>query len=176
MGLSGGPTQDEVMAISLFKSGLKAGDTFVDIGCGTGKVSVEASRLAGKVYAVDRRSEAIACARASVTEAGMSNIDLFEGEAVDFLQSIDHVDCAFVGGSRDLARVLDLLAAIVTGNIVVNAVKLETLREAILSMRRLGIFKEAVSVQVCRSHDIAGGTMFRPIDPVYVIVGGKEKC
>jgi precorrin-6B methylase 2 len=31
-------------------------------------------------------------------------------------------------------------------------------------------------VQVCRSHDIAGGTMFRPIDPVYVIVGRKEKC
>lgn len=176
MVLSGGPTQDEVMAISLFKSGLKAGDSFVDVGCGTGKVSVEASRLAGKVYAVDRRSEAIACTRASVIEAGISNIELFEGEALDFLQSIGHVDCAFVGGSRDLARVLESLAEIVSGNIVVNAVKLETLHEAILSMRRLGIFQEALSVQVCRSYDIAGGTMFKPIDPVYVIVGGNKKC
>jgi len=176
MGLSGGPTQDEVMAISLFKSGLKAGDSFVDVGCGTGKVSIEASRLARKVYAIDRRSEAIACARSAAEQAEAFNIEFFEGEAIDFLHDIGPLDCAFVGGSRGLSRILDLLADIVSGNIVVNAVKLETLHEAVLSMRRLGIFKEAVSVQVCRSHGIAGGMMFRPIDPVYVIVGGKEKC
>jgi cobalt-precorrin-6B (C15)-methyltransferase len=176
MGLSGGPTQDEVMAISLFKSGLKAGDSFVDVGCGTGKVSIEASRLARRVYSIDRRSEAIACTRSAAERAGASNIEILEGEAVDLLMGIGHTDCAFVGGSRDLVRVLETLAGIVSGNIVVNAVKLETLNEAISSMRRLGIFKEAVSVQVCRSYDIAGGTMFRPIDPVYVIVGGKVKC
>jgi cobalt-precorrin-6B (C15)-methyltransferase len=176
MGLSGGPTQDEVMAISLFKSGLRADDLFADIGCGTGKVSIEAARLARRVYAIDRRCEAIACARSAAEQAGAFNIDLIEGEAVDILNGIDRIDCAFVGGSRDLASVLESLAGIVSGNIVVNAVKLETLHEAILSMRRLGIFKEALSVQVCRSHDIGGGTMFRPIDPVYVIVGGKEEC
>lgn len=176
MRLSGGPTQDEVMAISLFKSGLRAGDSFVDVGCGTGKVSIEASWLAHRVYAIDRRSEAITCARSAAEQAGALNIELFEGEAVDFLHGMGHIDCAFVGGSRDLSRVLESLAEIVSGNIVVNAVKLETIHEAVSSMRRLGIFKEAVSVQVCRSYDIAGGTMFRPIDPVYVIVGGNERC
>lgn len=176
MGLSGGPTQDEVMAISLFKSGLKTGDLFVDVGCGTGKISIEASRLAHKVYSIDRRGEAIACASSAAEQAGAFNIEFFEGDAIDFLEGMGHIDCAFVGGSRGLSQVLDLLGGIVSGNIVVNAVRLETLHEAVLSMRRLGIFKEAVSVQVCRSHDIAGGTMFRPIDPVYVIVGGNEKC
>ena len=52
---AGGPTQDEVMAISLFKMGLGPRDTVFDLGCGTGKVSIAAAGLAKKVYAVDRR-------------------------------------------------------------------------------------------------------------------------
>ncbi|MDD3072080.1 MAG: cobalt-precorrin-6Y C(15)-methyltransferase, partial [Methanoculleus horonobensis] len=79
---------------------------------------------------------------------------------------------AFVGGSRRLPEVLDLLAGRVQGRIVVNAVMLGTASEAIASMQRLGIFLEAVHLQVSRSASIAGGVMFKPINPVYVIVGG----
>jgi len=173
MKLSGGPTQDEVMAISLFKLGLKKGDIFVDVGCGTGKIAIEASRVAEHVYAIDHRAEAIACAEAAVESAGISNVIFFQGEAIEFLESSGPLDCAFVGGSVGLPDVLEALSRKVLGNIVINAVKIETLNEAVTTMRRLGIFKEALSVQVCRSYDIAGGTMFKPINPVYIIVGGK---
>jgi len=120
--LIGGPTQDEIMAIVLAKLGLKKGDTFVDIGCGTGKISIAASMLANKVFAVDRRSEAITYARSRARESGIENITFFEGEAVNFLTQVDTLDCAFVGGSRQLEDVLDLLAQKVSGTIVVNAV------------------------------------------------------
>lgn len=173
MKLSGGPTQDEIMAISLFKSGLKDGDTFADIGCGTGKVAIAASRIAKHVYAIDRRNEAISCARSAAMQAGVSNIEFIEDEAQDFLEDVGSLDCAFVGGSRGLPSMLESLSCKLSGNVVVNAVKVETLNDAVSSMKRLGIFKEAISVQVCRSYDIAGGTMFKPIDPVYIIVGGK---
>ena len=53
--LKGGPTQDEIMVVSLFKLGLKCGDVFADIGRSTGKVAIHAARTAGKVYAIDRR-------------------------------------------------------------------------------------------------------------------------
>ncbi len=174
MKLSGGPTQDEVMAISLFKSGLKAGDAFVDVGCGTGKVAIAASRIAERVYALDKRAEAIACAKAAAASAGASNIEFFEGDAREFLEDPGDLDCAFVGGTKGLAGVLESLSRKVAGNIVVNAVKIETVHDAIATMKKLGIFREAVSVQVCRSYDISGGTMFKPIDPVYIIVGGKK--
>ena len=35
--LAGGPTQDEVMAVSLFKLGLTGKETVLEIGCGTGQ-------------------------------------------------------------------------------------------------------------------------------------------
>lgn len=176
MELSGGPTKDEVMAISLFKLGLLKGDIFADIGCGTGKISLAVSGQASKVYAIDRRKEAVELAREKAGRTGARNIEFFHGEAVDFLPALDRLDCAFVGGSGNLERVLRILHTLGTRSIVVNAVKIETLHLAITTMEQLGIFKEAVHVQVSRSYPLAGGTMFRPIDPVYIIAGGQEGC
>jgi len=172
MGLKGGPTQDEVMAVSLAKLGLRPGDRLVDVGCGTGKVAIAASAVAERVYAIDRRPEAIAYARAEAAAAGAENIEFFEGDAVEIIPKIDRIDAAFVGGSRRLPEVLNLLAGKVRGRIVVNAVMVGTLQSAIESMQRLGIFSEAVHLQVSRSAGIAGGVMFKPINPVYIIVGG----
>ncbi len=174
MGLKGGPTQDEVMAVSLAKLGIRPGDRVVDVGCGTGKVAIAASKVAERVYAIDRRSEAVAYARAGAARAGAGNVEFFEGDAVEVLPGIGRLDAAFVGGSRRLPEVLDLLADQVRGRIVVNAVMVETLQSAITSMQRLGIFVEAVHLQVSRSAGIADGVMFKPINPVYIVVGGAE--
>lgn len=172
MGLKGGPTQDEVMAVSLAKLGIRPGDRVVDVGCGTGKVAIAASRMSERVYAIDRRSEAVAYARAEAARAGAGNVEFLEGDAVEVLPGIGRLDAAFVGGSRRLPEVLDLLADQVRGRIVVNAVMVETLQSAIASMQRLGIFVEAVHLQVSRSAGIADGVMFKPINPVYIVVGG----
>lgn len=172
MGLKGGPTQDEVMAVSLAKLGICPGDRVADVGCGTGKVAVAAARTAERVYAIDRRPEAVACARQNAAAAGAENIEFFEGDAVDVLRGLGPLDAAFVGGSRRLPEVLDLLAGNVRGRIVVNAVMVGTVQSAIENMQRLGIFVEAVHLQVSRSSGIAGGVMFKPINPVYIIVGG----
>jgi cobalt-precorrin-6B (C15)-methyltransferase len=172
MGLKGGPTQDEVMAVSLAKLDIRPGDRVADIGCGTGKIAVALSETAERVYAIDRRSEAIAYARAEAARAGRGNIEFFEGDAVEILPGLGPLDAAFVGGSRRLPEVLDLLADQVRGRIVVNAVMVGTLQSAIESMQRLGIFIEAVHLQVSRSAGIADGVMFKPINPAYIVVGG----
>ncbi|MDD1673488.1 MAG: precorrin-6Y C5,15-methyltransferase (decarboxylating) subunit CbiT [Methanomicrobiales archaeon] len=171
--LKGGPTQDEILAIDIVKLGLKKGDIFADIGCGTGKVSVAASMIAKQVFAIDRRPEAIKHARTVIRKAGVDNITFFEGEALDFLTRIEKLDCAFVGGSGELEEVLEILAQKVSGSIVVNAVLIHTVDIAISSLKRLGIFKEALQVQVSRSHALGEGMMFRPSEQVYIIVGGR---
>jgi cobalt-precorrin-6B (C15)-methyltransferase len=173
---AGGPTQDEIMAISLFKMGLQREDTLLDLGCGTGKISLAAARIAKKVYAVDRRPEAIRYTQEQAEQAGVTNIEFFCGEAMDFLKIDRTFDCAFIGGSKQIGEFLPVLSRRVKRTIVVNAVMVSTLASGIDIMQQIGIFREAIQVQVSRSYNIAGSVMFKPIDPVYIIVGNGAAC
>lgn len=174
--LPGGPTQDEIMAVSLSKLGLYPADTVLEIGCGTGKVSVALATQAKKVYALDRRPEAIAVARETARQAGVSTIEFVLMDAVEFLKKDRVYDCAFLGGTKNLAEILPVLAKKVKRTIVINVVMVSTLERAVTTLKGLGIFTEVVQVQVSRSSDIAGSIMFRPIDPVYIIVARGAAC
>lgn len=173
--LKGGPTQDEVMAVSLFKLRINEGDVMADIGCGTGKISIHASDRCSRVYAVDRRVEAVEYAKQAIEAAEKENITLIHGEAGHVLDAIDALDCAFVGGSGDIETVLEKLTGIVRGRIVVNAVLLDTVSRTVRKMNELGIFAEALHMQVSRSHELVGDLMFKPINPVFIIVGEVKR-
>ena len=169
MNLPGGPTPQEVMAVSLQKLNLRIGDTAADLGCGTGTVTREIAKTAGFVYAVDARPDAVSCTKE--TCAGL-NVEIIEGEVTDFLLSPHRkIDCAFLGGSRNLSETLTLLSEEGVRSIVVNAVLIETACTAIDTMKRLGIFSDAVHLQVSRSYELTNRTMFKPINPVYIIHG-----
>lgn len=174
--LAGGPTQDEIMAVSLLKLELRSTDTMLEIGCGTGKVSIAAAQRVKKVFSIDKRPEAIKTAQKSAIKTTLHNIEFSCTDAAAFLSSDRIYDCAFVGGSQQLSQVLPVLAKKVRRTIVVNAVLLSTLSQVVATMQKLGIFCEVVQVQVSRSHEIAGSIMFKPIDPVYVIVGKGTAC
>jgi len=174
--LPGGPTQDEIMAVTLFKLGLCPADTVLEIGCGTGKVSVAIAKQVKMVYAVDRRPEAIATAIETARQAGVSGIGFSCMDAMDFLRTTRVYDCAFLGGTKNLAEILPVLSKKVRRTIVINAVMVSTLERAVATLKDLGTFTEVVQVQVSRSTDIAGSIMFRPIDPVFIIVARGEVC
>jgi len=175
--IPGGPTQDEILAVSLFKLGIRRGDLVLDCGCGTGKVAIAMAQTADKVVALDRKADAIRFARKRAQESGSNNIEFLHLEAAEFLGTDDRIfDCTFVGGSSGLTGFLPVLSQRVRRRIVVNAVLLSTLEATVTSMQDLGIFKEAVHIQASRSHKIAGSIMFRPIDPVYIIVGNGAAC
>jgi len=173
---AGGPTQDEIMAISLFKLGLSPEDYLLDLGCGTGKISRAAAPLVKQVWAVDRRQDAIRYAKEQAEAAGLTNIEFFCGEALDYMSADRTFDCAFIGGSRGIIDVLPHLATQVRRTIVVNAVLVRTVSSVVETMQHLGIFREAIHVQVSRSQGIGGSIMFKPIDPVYIIVGSGTAC
>ncbi|OPY36679.1 MAG: putative cobalt-precorrin-6Y C(15)-methyltransferase (decarboxylating) [Methanoregula sp. PtaU1.Bin051] len=175
--IPGGPTQDEVLAIDLFKLGIRPGDVILDLGCGTGKVSIAAARAAHHVVAIDRRAEAIRFAKREAKRSAIDNIEFRTIEGAKFLGMDNRIfDCAFVGGSRGLSGFLPALSQRVRRTIVVNAVLLSTINTTVSLMQDLGIFREILHVQVSRSQDIGGSLMFRPIDPVYIIVGNGGTC
>jgi cobalt-precorrin-6B (C15)-methyltransferase len=175
--VSGGPTKPEIIAIAISKLGLRDSDMFFDVGCGTGAVSIEASSLVKNLHitAIDARTEAIEVAEKNFEAFKIPNVNLVFGESSEVIAQAEKVDCAFVGGSKNILEVLDALAAKNARSIVVDAVRIETVVRVIQRMKELGIFREVLHVIVSRGVDLVGETMFKPENPVYIIVGGTDK-
>lgn len=169
--IQGGPTKPEIAAIVLSKLELSGCDVIADIGCGTGCISIMAARSVAQVYAIDSRDEAVTAAGKNIRDAGIRNIALIQGEAPSVLSELPLLDGAFVGGSRNIEDILHVLKHKVRGRIVVNAVRIQTVSTVIQTMQKSGMFQEAVHVQVSKSHPLAGEIMFKPINPVYIIIG-----
>lgn len=80
--------------------GLKAGLTFMDIGCGRGYFALPAARIvgeSGKVYGVDTNSESINSLKELARREGLSNLDLTIGKAEDVVMCEACADIIFFG-------------------------------------------------------------------------------
>ena len=73
------------------------------------------------------------------------------------------------------SRVLEVLAEKKAKSIVLNAVRIETVVNVINKMKELDLFEEALHIIVSRSAPITGETMFKPENPIYIIVGKSGK-
>jgi cobalt-precorrin-6B (C15)-methyltransferase len=167
----GTPTQPEIIAIVLSKLELRSEDVFVDAGCGSGSVSISAAGFVDQVYAIDSRDEAVRAAEDNVNKCRITNIKVLKGEASLVLPDLDF-DCAFVGGSRNLESVLGILMKKQV-RFVVSAVRLETAALASGILKRNKMFGELIQIMISRGHELAGGTMLCPENPVFLLVGGK---
>lgn len=172
---TGGPTKDEVLAIALQKLRLDQKDIFADIGCGTGKVTLTAAPLVSWVHAIDIREEAFRWTKQEIGQHDIRNVTVHHDNAVEVLKSLEKLDTVFIGGSRNLTDVITHTVRFRVRNMVISAVLLETLNTAIKTLQEHGMFREVIHIQVSKSTPLAGGLMMRPLDPVYLIIGGMEK-
>ncbi|MGB8217594.1 MAG: precorrin-6Y C5,15-methyltransferase (decarboxylating) subunit CbiT [Candidatus Methanoperedens sp.] len=166
----GTPTQPEIIAVALSKLKIKPTDVFVDIGCGSGSVSIAAARSAKHVYAIDSRDEAVQATSGNIKECGINNVTVLKGDAILLLSDLD-IDCTFLGGSQNIEKVLEILLE-KGGRFVVSAVRIETVALALEIIKKNNRFKELLQIQLSRGNELAGGTMFKPENPVFLIVGG----
>ncbi|MDD1729279.1 MAG: cobalt-precorrin-6Y C(15)-methyltransferase [Methanospirillum sp.] len=173
---AGGPTKDEILAISLFKLGLTPEDTFADLGCGTGRVSIEASKQVKALHGVDRREEAYIRTKKEVETQEKENIFVHRRENKSFLTALTALDTAFVDGSQGLDTVLESLARLNVRSLVINAVMLETVITVVTALKKHGMFKEIILTNIARSNPIGFGVMFKPLVPVYIISEGRASC
>jgi cobalt-precorrin-6B (C15)-methyltransferase len=174
-------TKEEIRALTISKARLKSGDNVIDVGCGTGSLTVEASRQVlpgGLVYAIDRDKKAIALTGRNLSKFGLRNaVQLIHGEASRALQKLPTVDAILIGsGGENLAKIISLSFKKLKpgGRIVINAILLETCCTALTELHRLN-FKdaEAVQVTIAKGKRIPQGTMMLARNPITIISGVK---
>jgi len=168
-----GPTKEEIRCILLCKSEVSKDDVVVDIGCGTGGLTVEFAKKAKKVYAIDLNPLATQTTQKNALKHGInSKVEVVEGDGLDVLDDLEDFDLLLIGGSSGKLPQLikkghKKLKS--NGRILVTSILLETATEAILTFKELSLKPEVVNIMISRGNSGDRGTMMLSNNPITVI-------
>jgi len=181
-------TKAEVRAVTMSFARLRSDDRVLDIGAGTGSMTVEATLLCphGEVVAVERDPAALEVLRRNLERFGLTNVAVVEGHAPDVFADVvafaeASFDCVLVGGSGGkLAEIIEGAAGLLvpSGRIVCNTICLETTATVAAVLRRPPWTGFSCS-QVSIARGVPAGPLlrFEALNPVWVttaVLGGTE--
>ncbi len=167
-------TKEEVRALALSKPRPMACHVAWDVGAGTGSVSVELAQAcsAGRVYAIERKAEALELLERNKERFGAGNLEVVAGTAPEALRALPAPDRVFLGGtSGALEEILNIVfEKNPAARVVCTAVTLETVGEA---ARRFAELEGADMVQlsVTRTRRAGRYHLMDAQNPVWIFSG-----
>ena len=167
-------TKEEVRTVSLSKLRLKEDSICYDIGAGTGSVSIEMALrcVSGKVYAIEKKPEAVQLIQKNRQKFAADHLQIIEGTAPEALESLEAPTHAFIGGSSgNMEKILEtLLQKNPAVRIVVNCIALESVSEAVQCMKTLPVTDvEIVQLSVSRAKTVGKYHMMMGENPIYIV-------
>jgi precorrin-6Y C5,15-methyltransferase (decarboxylating) len=171
-------TKSETRAVILSKLNLRPADICWDVGAGTGSVTVEMALNAyrGKVYAIERREEAIPLIEQNCAAFHLGNAAAVRGEAPAALEPLPAPDAVFIGGSG--GEIDGIISAVLRKNpdtrIVVAAATLETVSAALAAFAGAGMETEIVQINAARGKQAGGLHLMEAQNPVTILCAGGK--
>ncbi len=175
-------TKEEIRAIAISKARLKEGFTVIDIGSGSGSITVEAALQvgkSGKVYAIDKDAVAVMLTQENVRRFDLINVEVIHGDAIDVMSTIpnEFADVIFIGGSGGYMHDVVSLAYNKLknkGRMVIDTIVIESMYEALRALNALMLsYVEVTQVTVSKGKKVSMGTMLTARNPVLIIVAEK---
>ena len=167
-------TKEEVRTVSLSKLRLTEDSVCYDVGAGTGSLSIEMALRAhqGKVWAIEKKEDAVELIRQNKVKFAADNLEIIEGLAPEALKDLPVPTHAFIGGSS--GNLKEILQILIEKNpqvrIVINCITLETVSEALETAKEFGFEEnEIVQLSAARSKAIGRYHMMMGENPIYII-------
>ncbi|WP_252237864.1 precorrin-6Y C5,15-methyltransferase (decarboxylating) subunit CbiT [Clostridium sp. VAP51] len=169
-------TKEEIRVISISKMNLKEDSFVLDVGCGTGSITVQASKIAkqGKVLAIEKEEEAYNITKNNVEKFECNNVMVLNKKATNALYALYdeevEFDSIFIGGSSgELEEIIKICDNILSsyGTIVMNFITLDNAYKAIEAMKKLNYKVDVSMVNISKNR---GDTlMMISLNPIYII-------
>ncbi|MCR8745664.1 decarboxylating cobalt-precorrin-6B (C(15))-methyltransferase [Romboutsia lituseburensis] len=166
-------TKEEVRAISIMKLDLVNAKRFIDVGAGTGSVTVEAAYNYPNldVISIERNDSALELINKNVDKFNLKNVEIIKGYAP--VEIDKKVDAIFLGGTgNNLNEILSWSKNLLIdgGRLVANFIIVETFNETLRLLREYGFENIDVSVlNVSKLEKLGRGEYFKPLNPIYII-------
>ena len=169
-------TKEDIRALSIWKMNLKENSTVLDVGSGTGTITVQASKISsnGVVYSIERDEDAISTTKINLDKFDCTNVILDEGDAVEILEKYikedKRFDSIFVGGSgRSLEKIIEMCSELLIqeGTIVMNFITLDNAYKAIEVMKKLNYIVDISQVNISKNR--GQSYMMIANNPIYIV-------
>ena len=169
-------TKEDIRALSIWKMNLSEDSSVLDIGSGTGTITVQASKISnnGVVYSIEKDEAAIAVTKINLEKFNCINVVLDEGDAVEILEKYikeeKAFDSIFIGGSGgSLEKIIDMCNKLLieNGTIVMNFITLDNAYKAIEVMKKLNYIIDISQVNISKNR--GKSYMMIANNPIYIV-------
>jgi cobalt-precorrin-6B (C15)-methyltransferase len=170
-------TKEDIRAIAISKLRLKEGHSAIDVGCGSGSITVELClQTKGNVYAIDFDQKAIELTKKNLQKFG-AKAEVILGKAQDALPKLPQVDAIIVGGTwGDTREVIELAVSRLKkdGRIVIDTILIETMYQALTAINDLKLTDvDITQITISKGRKVTTGTMMLARNPVMIISATK---
>lgn len=176
-------TKMEIRALTLSKLALTKRSVAWDIGAGTGSVAIEIALRSedGAVYAVEKNADGCRLIRENQRRFAVTNLSVVQGTAPEVLDELPTPSHVFIGGSDGkLRQILEIaLERNPAARIVMNTVTLETLVEAVETLKSLPVRDvDFVQLSAARGRHLGKYHLMTSENPVFIISfsGRASQC
>lgn len=173
-------TKEEIRTVSLSKLRLNSEDVFIDIGAGTGSMTIEAGiRInEGKIFAIERKLEGVELIKENAKRFSLENINIIHGTAPADICDLPKMDKIFIGGTGgNIKEIFDWMdeKLVSNGRVVMNFITIENLYKSIMEIKsRKYIDMDITNISVTKGRSISNITMMEGQNPIYIISARKE--
>ena len=146
---------------------------FIDVGAGTGSVSVEAAYNYPnlEVISIERNDDALDLINKNVEKFNLKNVEVIKAYAPIDIEG--EVDAIFLGGTGNRLNEILLWSKeklVPGGRLVANFIIVETFNETLRLLREYGFENIDVSVMnISKLEKLGRGEYFKPLNPIYII-------
>ena len=171
-------TKEDIRAIVISKLRLKEDHSAIDVGCGSGSITVELClQTKGKVYAIDFDEKAVELTKKNLQKFGVKAEEVILAKAQDVLPNLPQVNSIIVGGTwGDAKQVIGLAVGRLKkgGRIVIDTILIETMYQTLAAINELGLNEiDITQVTISKARKVTTGTMMLARNPVMIISATK---
>lgn len=161
-------TKFPIRAENFFRLAISPGESFLDIGSGTGSIAVQAALLGAEVTAIDKKKEAIALTKQNADKHGVA-LNLICGTAPNDLpdKSFDKI---FIGGaSKALPQTLEYVARHLkkSGTLVANFILTSSLENFLRELKTQNFLN--IQAGLRQTANMTENGIWKGENPIYIV-------